>query len=97
MKILLNRLKKALLFVCVLCVLLFVCLFVCVSFVLFCCSKLFCLVNQNRTKGEGGRRQTSSSLPVISLRAVPRRLFCFDSLVILDVIYGYSRYMYIEI
>ena len=32
-----------------------------------------------------GRPQTSSSPPVIFMLAVPRRLFCFGSLAILDV------------
>ena len=43
-----------------------------------------------------GRPQTSSSPQVISLLDIPRRLFCFGSLVILMwrvVIYGYSRYI----
>ena len=45
-------------------------------------------------RARAGRPQTSSSLPVILLLAVPRRLFCFGSLVILDVgVVGYSRYI----
>ena len=36
-----------------------------------------------------GRPQTSSSPPVILLLAVPRRLFCFGSLVVLDVVFRY--------
>ena len=47
------------------------------------------------------RPQTSSSPPVISLLAVPRRLFCVGSLVILDVAYCYlwlfSLYINIKI
>ena len=73
-------------------------LFVCVLFVLFLLFVVVFLVNQNRTKARFGRREISSSAPpsprpsVISLLAVPRRLFCFGSLVILDVAcYGYSR------
>ena len=42
-------------------------------------------MNQGRTKGEVGRSQTNLSPTVISLQAVPRGLFCFGSLVILDV------------
>ena len=36
-----------------------------------------------------GRPQTSGSPPVILLLAVPRRLFCFGSLVFLDVAFRY--------
>ena len=36
-----------------------------------------------------GRPQTSSRPPVILLLAVPRRLFCFGSLVVLDVVCDY--------
>ena len=36
-----------------------------------------------------GRPQTSSSPPVILLLAVPRQLFCFGSLVVLDVVFRY--------
>ena len=46
-----------------------------------------------RTKAElrarVGRPQTSSSPPVTLLLAVPRRLFCFGSLVVLDVVFRY--------
>ena len=42
-------------------------------------------VNLAETRARVGRPQTSSSPPVFSLLTVPRRLFCFDSLVILDV------------
>ena len=50
-----------------------------------------CLRNQGRTKGEGWSiaAQTSSSPPVILLLGVPRRLFCFGSLVVLDVLFRY--------
>ena len=47
-------------------------------------------MNQCRTKGEG--YSTANKLkppPVILLLAVPRRLFCFGSLVILDVSFRY--------
>ena len=49
-----------------------------------------CLRNQGRTKGEGW--STANKLnphPVILLLAVPRQLFCFGSLVILDVVCRY--------
>ena len=36
-----------------------------------------------------GRPQTSSNPPVILLLAVPRRLFYFGSLVVLDVMFRY--------
>ena len=36
-----------------------------------------------------GRPQTSSSHPVMLLLAVPRRLFCFGSLLVLDVVFRY--------
>ena len=36
-----------------------------------------------------GQLQTSSSPQVILLLAIPRRLFCFGSLVVLDVVSGY--------
>ena len=42
------------------------------------------LSDEPRQKARVGRPQTSSSPPVISLLAVPRQLFCFGSLVILD-------------
>ena len=46
-----------------------------------------------RTKAElrarVGRPQTSSSPPVILLLAVPRRLFCFGSFVVLVVVFRY--------
>ena len=58
-------------------------LFVFYSFC-FCCSKLV-LVNQSRNKSEGWSTANQLKSPVIILPAVPRRLFCFDSLVILDV------------
>ena len=50
-----------------------------------------------------GQPQTSLSPPVILLLAVPRRLFCFGSLVILDVVCCYLSlfllyiYIYVEI
>ena len=48
-----------------------------------------------------GRTWTSGGPPVISLLAVPGRLFCFGSLVILNVVCCYlwlfSLYMYINI
>ena len=48
-----------------------------------------------------GRPQTSSSPPVILLLAVPRRLFCFGPLVILDVaccyLWLFSVYINIKI
>ena len=62
-----------------------ICVLYCVLFVMFLLYVVVFLVNQGRTKGEGWRPQTSSSPPVILLLAVPRRLFCFGSLVILDV------------
>ena len=40
-------------------------------------------------KARVGRPQTSWSPPVILLLAVPRRLFCFGSLVVLDVVFRY--------
>ena len=48
-----------------------------------------CLRNQGRTKGKVGRLKTSWSPPVILLLAVPRRLFCFGSLVVSDVVFRY--------
>ena len=36
------------------------------------------------------RPQTGSSPPLILLLAVPRRLFCFGSSVVLDVVCGYG-------
>ena len=36
-----------------------------------------------------GRPQNSGSPPVILLLAVPRRLICFGSLVVLDVVFRY--------
>ena len=62
---------------------------VCVLFVLFLLFVFFSLVNQGRIKGEVGRLKTSSNPTVILLLAVPRRLFCFGSLVILDVMWRY--------
>ena len=64
---------SALLFVCVL-ISLFM-LIIIVLFVFF----VFLLVNQSRTKGEGWSAANSSSLPVISLLAVPKCLFYFGS------------------
>ena len=56
--------------------------------------------NQGQTKTEPrarvSRPQTNSSTPVISLLAVPWRLFCFGSLVILDVACCYL-WLYINI
>ena len=46
-------------------------------------------MDQGKTKGEGWRPKTSSSPPVILLLAVPRRLFCFGSLVVLDEVFRY--------
>ena len=61
-------------------------LFVCVLFVLFL---LFVVVFFGKPKQKQGRGLVDHILvqvpPVISLLAVPRRLFCFGSLVILDV------------
>ena len=44
-----------------------------------------CLRNQGRTKGEGCLTANLLKPPVILWPAVPRRLFCFVCLVILDV------------
>ena len=54
--------------------------------VLFCIVILSVYVEQ---RARVGRPQTSSSPPVILLLAVPRRLFCFGSLVVLDVVFRY--------
>ena len=62
----------------------------------FCCVLLVfillfvvVLVNQSRIRGEGLSTANKFKLPVILLLAVPRRLFCFGSLVILDVVCRY--------
>ena len=56
-------------------------------------------MNQCRTKGKGWSTANQLKPPVISLLAVPRRLFCFDSLVILDVarLWLFSLYINIKI
>ena len=58
-------------------------------------------MNQGRIKGEGLMIANWLKLPVILLLAVPRRLFCFGSLVILDVMYRnlslFSLYINIKI
>ena len=64
-------------------------LFVCILFVLVLLFVVVFLVNQSRTKGEGWSPKTSLSPPVILLVTVPRRLFCFGSLVVLDVVFRY--------
>ena len=48
-------------------------------------------MNQGRTKGEGllTANYLKSPPPVLLLLAVPKRLFCFGSLVILDVVCRY--------
>ena len=63
-----------------------------------------CLRNQGRNNGEcwsTANLLKPSPPPVISLLAVPKRLFCFGLLVILDVARGYlwsfSFYINIEI
>ena len=54
-----------------------------------------CMRNQCRTKGEGWSTANKFKLPppppppVILLLAVPNGLFCFDSLVILDMVCRY--------
>ena len=68
-------------------------LFVCVLFVLFLLFVviLSCGPKQNQGRGLVDRKQVQapSLPPVILLLAVPRWLFCFDSLVILDVVCRY--------
>ena len=48
---------------------------------------------QFKLRARVGRPQTSSSPPVILLLAVPRRLFCSGSLVVLDVVFHISVYI----
>ena len=51
-----------------------------------------CLRNQGRIMGEGWSTANylkPPTTPVILLLAIPRRLFCFGSLVILDVVSGH--------
>ena len=55
--------------------------FVSLLFILFLFFVGVFLVTKAETRARVGRPQTSSTLPVISLQAVPRRLFCFGSLV----------------
>ena len=53
-------------------------------------SQRLCPVGQQaELRARIDRPQTSSSPPVILLLAVPRRLFCFGSLVVLDVVFRY--------
>ena len=58
-------------------------------------------MNQGITKGEVWSTANLLNPPAILLLAVPRRLFCFGSLVILDVVCRYLSlfvlYMNIEI
>ena len=66
-------------------------LFACVLFVLFL---LFVVVlsgapKQNQGRGLFDRRLLHPPTHVILLLAVPDRLFCFGSLVVLDVVCGY--------
>ena len=65
----------------------FALLFVCVLFFVVC--SCFIWRTKAKLRARFGRPQTSSSPPVILLLAVPRRLFCFGSLVVLDVVFGY--------
>ena len=79
-------------------------LFVSVLFVLF----LLVVVvlsgepKQNQGRGLVDRKQVQAPLPpptspqVILLLAVPRRLFCFGSLVVLDVVFRYFCLLYIN-
>ena len=48
-----------------------------------------CLRNRGRTRGEGWSTAGWLKPPVILLLAVPGRLFCFGSLVVLDVVLRY--------
>ena len=64
-------------------------LFVCVLFVLFLLFVVAFWWTKAETRARVGRPQTSSSPPVILLLVVPRRLFCFGSFVVLDVVFRY--------
>ena len=57
------------------------------------------MVRYAELRARVGRRQTRSSPSVILLLAVPRRLFCFGSLVVLDVVFRYLSFflLYINI
>ena len=48
-------------------------------------------------KGEGWSTANRFKPPVILLLAVPRRLFCFGSMVVLDVVYGYVLLFLLDI
>ena len=52
-------------------------LFACVLFVLFLLFVVVFLVNWGRTKGEGGRPQTSSNPPVIFIAGRPKAALLF--------------------
>ena len=61
-------------------------------FVLFLWCDAFVLIvlsdepRQNQERGLVDHKLVKAPLPVILLLAVPRQLFCFDSLVILDLV-----------
>ena len=51
--------------------------------------RVMLLITKAESRVRVGRPQTSSSPPIILLLAVPRRLFCFGSLVVLDAVFRY--------
>ena len=67
--------------------------------IVFVVSSFFVWWTKAEPRARVGRPQTSSSPLVILLLAVPRRLFCFGSLVILDVVCRIYRFylLYINI
>ena len=73
----------------------------CFILFVFVVHSCFVWLTKAEARARVGRPQTSSSPPVILLLAVPRRLFCFNSLVILDVtrcyIWLFTLYINIKI
>ena len=63
----------------------------CLRFIrfVFVVRSCFVWLTKAEQRSRVGRPQTSSSSPLVLLLAVPRRLFCFGSLVILDVVCRY--------